>query len=191
MQVAWLPRAEANLLHIIEHIAEDNVDAALALAKLIRARAEELSDPSTLFRKGRVRDTREMVVHPNCIVVYRVRAKLKRVEILRVLHAARQWPRPEEYKFDRTVVPLRLAQHEGEKLVARSQAKAIAQRFERFKEVVLDFDGVAEIGQAFADELFRVFATAHPDVRLTLINTSAAVAQMVRRVTSASGDTKK
>jgi anti-sigma regulatory factor (Ser/Thr protein kinase) len=96
----------------------------------------------------------------------------------------------EEYTFDRTVVPVRLAQHEGEKLVSRSQAKRVAQRFERFKEVVLDFDGVAEIGQAFADELFRVFAGAHPDVRLTPINTSEAVAQMVRRVMSASGTAK-
>ena len=92
MQVIWLPRAEANLLQIVEHIAEDNVDAAIALAKLIRARAGQLSEPPTLFRKGRVRGTREMVVHPNYLVVYRVHAKGKRVEILRVLHAARQWP---------------------------------------------------------------------------------------------------
>jgi toxin ParE1/3/4 len=76
--------AEANLLHIIEYIAEDNVAAALSLAKLIRIRAEQLSEPPTLFRKGRVRGTREMVVHPNYVVVYRVRARLKRVEILRV-----------------------------------------------------------------------------------------------------------
>ena len=97
---------------------------------------------------------------------------------------------PNEYTFDKTVVPVRLAQHEGEKLVSRSQAKRVAHRFERFKEVVLDFDDVAEIGQAFADELFRVFATAHPDVRLRPINTSEAVAQMVRRAMSASGTAK-
>ena len=92
MQVIWLPRAEANLLQIVEHIAEDNVDAAIALAKLIRARAGQLSEPPTLFRKGRVRGTREMVVHPNYLVVYRAHARAKRVEILRVLHAVRQWP---------------------------------------------------------------------------------------------------
>jgi anti-sigma regulatory factor (Ser/Thr protein kinase) len=85
------------------------------------------------------------------------------------------------YTFDKTVVPLRLAQHEGEKLVSRSQAKRVAHRFERFKHVVLDFEGVAEIGQAFADELFRVFAAAHPGVRLTPTNTTPAVAQMIRR----------
>jgi len=91
----------------------------------------------------------------------------------------------DEYSFDKTVVPVRLAQHEGEKLVSRSQAKRVAHRFERFKRVVLDFEGVAEIGQAFADELFRVFAAGHPNVRLTPINTSPAVANMVRRALSA------
>lgn len=87
----------------------------------------------------------------------------------------------EEYNFDRTVVPLRLAQHEGEKLVSRSQAKRIANRFERFKRVELDFAGIEEIGQAFADEIFRVFATAHPEIRITPINTALAVSQMIRR----------
>ena len=69
---------------------------------------------------------------------------------------------PEEYTFDRTIVPLRMAQHEGEKLVSRSQAKRIAHRFERFKRVELDFTGVETIGQAFADEMFRVFVACTP-----------------------------
>jgi anti-sigma regulatory factor (Ser/Thr protein kinase) len=88
---------------------------------------------------------------------------------------------PEEYSFDKTVVPLRLAQYEGEKLVSRSQAKRVAQRFERFKRVELDFAGVSDIGQAFADELFRVFAAAHPAILITPVNTEPAVARMIRR----------
>lgn len=88
---------------------------------------------------------------------------------------------PEAYTFAKTVVPVRLAQYEGEKLVSRSQAKRLYSRFERFRHVVLDFDGVAEIGQAFADELFRVFATAHPGVQLTPVNMVPAVQQMVSR----------
>lgn len=88
---------------------------------------------------------------------------------------------PQEYSFDKTVVPLRLAQYEGEKLVSRSQAKRVAQRFERFKRVELDFAGVSEIGQAFADELFRVFAGAHPAIRITPVNAEPAVARMVQR----------
>ena len=70
-------------------------------------------------------------------------------------------------------------------LITRSQAKRVSHRFERFKRVELDFAGIAEIGQAFADELFRVFANAHPHIRITPINTEPAVAQMIRRVVAA------
>ena len=92
---------------------------------------------------------------------------------------------PEEFTFDKTVVPLRLAQYEGEKLVSRSQAKRVAHRFQRFKRVELDFAGVSEIGQAFADELFRVFVAAHPHIRITPVNTVPAVDQMIRRAVAA------
>jgi anti-sigma regulatory factor (Ser/Thr protein kinase)/biotin operon repressor len=88
---------------------------------------------------------------------------------------------PEEYTFAKTLVPVRLAQYEGEKLVSRSQAKRLTLRFEKFKHVVLDFSGVSEIGQAFADELFRVFAKAHPAVELTATHMTKAVEQMVKR----------
>lgn len=92
---------------------------------------------------------------------------------------------PEEYTFDKTVVPLRLAQYEGENLVSRSQAKRVAHRFERFKRVELDFTGITEIGQAFADEMFRVFAAAHPQIRIIPLNTTPAVAQMIKRAEAA------
>jgi hypothetical protein len=84
-------------------------------------------------------------------------------------------------------VPLRLAQYEGEKLVSRSQAKRVTYRFERFKWVEPDFAGVSAIGQAFADELFRVFAAAHPGIRISSINAVPAVERMIRRATAASG----
>lgn len=92
---------------------------------------------------------------------------------------------PEEFTFDKTVVPLHLAQYTGEKLVSRSQAKRVSHRFERFKRVELDFAGISEIGQGFADELFRVFVNAHPEIRITPINTEPAVARMIKRVVSA------
>src|SRR5690606_2261957 len=88
---------------------------------------------------------------------------------------------PEEFTFDRTVIPLRLAQFEGQKLLSRSQARRITHRFERFKRVELDFDGIETIGQAFADEVFRVFAQAHPEIRLVPVNTAPAVDRMIRR----------
>src|SRR3989304_1763905 len=51
---------------------------------------------------------------------------------------------PEENTFVKTIVPVRLAQYEGEKLVSRSQAKRLSLRFERFRHVVLDFAQVVE-----------------------------------------------
>ena len=92
-----------------------------------------------------------------------------------------QFAAPEEYTFSKTIVPVKLAQHEGEKLVSRSQAKRLTMRFERFQTVVLDFAGVEEIGQAFADEVFRVFQQAHPGTKLFPINQTTEVSNMVRR----------
>lgn len=89
---------------------------------------------------------------------------------------------PEEFSFAKTLVPVRLAQYEGETLVSRSQAKRLTRRFERFQTVMLDFEGVETIGQAFADEVFRVFANAHPDLKMVPIHMSVAVRAMVKRV---------
>lgn len=88
---------------------------------------------------------------------------------------------PDDYDFAKTVVPVRLAKVGDENLVSRSQAKRLLQRVERFRCVVLDFAEVASIGQAFADEIFRVFTNAHPDVELVAIHAVAEVQQMIRR----------
>ena len=76
-------------------------------------------------------------------------------------------------------------QHKGEFLLSRSQAKRLISRLDRFIEVRLDFKGITQIGQAFADEIFRVFANKHPDVHLVPVNTSADVANLIKRVQSA------
>ncbi len=86
-----------------------------------------------------------------------------------------------ENDFDRTIVPVRLAAHEGEKLVTRSQAKRLTMRFERFRHVILDFNGVSEIGQAFADEVFRVFQASHPGIIMAPTHMTKAVTDMVNR----------
>jgi anti-sigma regulatory factor (Ser/Thr protein kinase) len=85
----------------------------------------------------------------------------------------------DELRFSKTVVPLRLASYEGDHLVSRSQARRIMSRVERFSTVILDFDGVAEIGQQFADEIFRVWAAAHPHVLLHPWNESSEVKRMI------------
>lgn len=90
----------------------------------------------------------------------------------------------EDFGFNKTVVPVRLLKHGLEQLISRSQAKRLLTRFERFKVVILDFKGVETIGQAFADEIFRVFASAHPDVRLIPVNTTIEVKRIIRRAKS-------
>jgi hypothetical protein len=82
--------------------------------------------------------------------------------------------------FDRTNVPVALAKYGADELVSRSQAKRILARFEKFKEVTLDFKGVNTIGQAFADEIFRVFARMHPEVHLTVVNANARVQRFIK-----------
>ena len=84
-----------------------------------------------------------------------------------------------EYGFSRTLVPVKLAQYGTEQLVSRSQARRVLARFDRFKEIVLDFSGVPFIGRAFADEIFRIFPRQHPDIHLYSIHASGAVEEAI------------
>jgi len=90
----------------------------------------------------------------------------------------------EDYEFTKTNVPLSLAQYGKESLVSRSQAKRVLARLEEFKEVVFDFEGVEFVGQAFADEIFRVYRRNHPEAQLDYVNANEQVGKMVRRALS-------
>ena len=85
---------------------------------------------------------------------------------------------PEDFDFSKTLVPMKLARLGQEQLISRSQAKRLVARFDYFKTVTLDFEGIEEIGQAFADELFRVYRLAHPTIELEPINMTRQVEQM-------------
>ncbi|MEX3846261.1 type II toxin-antitoxin system RelE/ParE family toxin [Paraburkholderia sp. BR10882] len=85
MIVEWLPRAVEQLLSIIDYVSEDSPAAAVALGQAIREKTTMLATYPNRYRTGRVRGTREMVVIPTYIVVYRVAGE--RVQILRVRHA--------------------------------------------------------------------------------------------------------
>lgn len=87
----------------------------------------------------------------------------------------------DDYRFSRTHVPVALVRVGTENLVSRSQAKRLLARLHRFDDVFLDFKGVESIGQAFSDEIFRVFAAEHPGVKLHAINTVPAVERLIRR----------
>jgi anti-sigma regulatory factor (Ser/Thr protein kinase) len=90
----------------------------------------------------------------------------------------------DDYAFSRTHVPVKLLVHMDEKLVSRSQAKRLVARFDRFKEVLLDFEGVPTVGQAFADEVFRVYVRQNPDVIIKWANASEAVERAIKRATA-------
>ena len=92
--------------------------------------------------------------------------------------------RAHDYRFVVTQVPVVLAKLGADNLVSRSQGKRLVSRFEQFEEVILDFVGVDSIGQAFADEVFRVFAAQQPGVKLVWRNAVPAVERMIRRAVS-------
>lgn len=77
---------------IYDYIEADNPLAALALDELFSEKAARLVDHPALGRPGRVAGTRELVVSSNFILVYDRAGD--RLRVLRVLHAARQWPPP-------------------------------------------------------------------------------------------------
>lgn len=86
----WRPRAEWDLIAIVDYIAADNPDAAEALKEQIIRKANLLPANPRAYRGGRVTGTREMVVTPNYLLDYtEMRGN---ITILRVLHAAQRWP---------------------------------------------------------------------------------------------------
>jgi len=92
---------------------------------------------------------------------------------------------PEEFRFNKTVVPIKLLQYGTENLISRSQAKRVMARIQQFEKVVFDFTDIENIGQAFADEIFRVYSIAHPGIDILAINMNEPVTKMVNRAFAA------
>ena len=95
----WRRPALSDRVAIMEYIAQDNPAAAIALDQDFEEHAESARKDPTLYRRGRVKGTREIVVRPNCVMVDRVGPKS--VEIRRVPHAAQQWPARREVASSR------------------------------------------------------------------------------------------
>ncbi|MCC7267133.1 MAG: type II toxin-antitoxin system RelE/ParE family toxin [Caulobacteraceae bacterium] len=91
MRVVWTRPAQADLLALLRHIAEDSYANAVSVDERIHAAADRLEQLPKRGRLGSIAGTRELVVpRTSCHLVYRVGAE--RVEILRVIHGARDWP---------------------------------------------------------------------------------------------------
>jgi len=88
--------------------------------------------------------------------------------------------KPGSYSFDKTHVYIKLYTA-GTIYISRSQARRLLVNLDKFKVVVLNFEGIKTIGQAFADEVFRVFATRHPNIEIKPTNTNDTVSFMIDR----------
>lgn len=93
----------------------------------------------------------------------------------------------DEFGFTKTVVPVNLARYGNENLISRSQAKRLLARINLFKGVIFDFEHVPTIGQAFADEIFRVFAMSHPDIEISEAHANPEVKRLIARARSSAG----
>jgi anti-sigma regulatory factor (Ser/Thr protein kinase) len=88
---------------------------------------------------------------------------------------------PDRPRFDRTVIPVALTRYGDENLLSRSQARRLVARLESFRQVILDFSGIQNLGPDFADEIFRVYHQEHPEVHLIPFNAHPDVLKMIFR----------
>ncbi len=93
MEIRWLRKALRNLDQEAEYIAKDDPKAARLMVQRIYHTVPLLSDNPSLGHPGRLPGTHELVIlKTRYIMPYRVRTRLKRIEILRVFHASRKLP---------------------------------------------------------------------------------------------------
>lgn len=90
IRLVWRPMAVEDRASIMDYIAQDNPIAALELDEAIEDKTNALADHPKLYKPGRMKGTREMVIRPNYVVIYQ--ETRTEVTVLRVLHAAQQWP---------------------------------------------------------------------------------------------------
>lgn len=90
MKLEWRRQAFDDRERIMDFIAQDNPQAALDLDNLLEEKAGSLIEQPKLFKPGRMKNTREAVVHPNYVLVYEVSGNT--VTVLRVLHSSQAWP---------------------------------------------------------------------------------------------------
>ena len=91
LKIEWLPLASANRFEQLDYIAQDNPLAAIDQDERIEHQIDMLLQHPQMGRPGRKKGTRELVISRTpCVVVYR--AKGPRIEIIRLLHGAQQWP---------------------------------------------------------------------------------------------------
>jgi toxin ParE1/3/4 len=93
VRLVWLPLSVRLRFTQLFYIVDRDPAAAVRVDEEIEQQTDMLIDHPEMGRTGRRPGTRELVVQRTpFVIVYRVRPKAKRVEILRVLHGAQKWP---------------------------------------------------------------------------------------------------
>ena len=88
----------------------------------------------------------------------------------------------DDFVFNKTKITVHLAKdYLGHDFVSRSLAKRILMNVEKFKIIILDFENIDNIGQGFADEVFRVFKNKNPDITIVPINMNEEIEFMINR----------
>lgn len=88
----------------------------------------------------------------------------------------------DDFVFNKTKITVHLAKdYLGHDFVSRSLAKRILMNVEKFKIIVLDFENIDNIGQGFADEVFRVFKNKNPDITIVSVNMNEEIEFMINR----------
>lgn len=90
MHLVWRAKARADFRKILDFIASRSPAGADKIATLVAELTERLTLHPYIYRPGRVAGTREAVVHPNYIIVYRVAQD--HILIVAVVHARQQYP---------------------------------------------------------------------------------------------------
>ena len=91
MKVIWSSTASGELDDHIRFIARDSVVAAFQVQDRILAAARKIAEFPGRGRPGRLVGSREVVVaRTSCLIVYTV--GVERIDILRIMHGARDWP---------------------------------------------------------------------------------------------------
>ncbi len=86
----WRPLAKQDLNSIIQFIAKDNKERARSFGQTLYAKTLALKSHPLMGRVGRIPGMRELIVHKNYVVYYRLDKNI--IEILRIRHTAENWP---------------------------------------------------------------------------------------------------
>lgn len=85
-----------------------------------------------------------------------------------------------DYGFDMTEIRVKLFTMGGVH-ISRSQARRVLHGLDKFKIILLDFQDIPVVGQAFADEIYRVFQNKYPGILIKEENMSEGVSFMIER----------